>query len=206
MSLNFQSTTGLEGLGSYNGSMQWSYAGGAATRGFLTVSITNTSSIAGFLTAFAFNGPSTGFTYGLQTPSAPGEFFQRIGGGANPAGSISASPWSNYLVGASTSNSWLGGGNPNRGLAVGETGSFTFTVDATASALATLDVLSFWSANGNSPAFAARFRGFANGGSDKVGATQTPQDLTVVPIPAPVALAGLGLIGAVLARRRMAKA
>ncbi len=199
MSISFGSGQGLSNLGSFTGSMQWSYAGGGATSGFLTVSLTNTSSLSGYLTAFALNGPASGVTYSLQAPTGDASQFGMIGGGANPSGTINAAPWDNYIVGASTSNSWTGGGNPNKGLAVGETGSFTFKVSAVSSLLAGLDVLSFFTNDdeGN-PELAVRFRGFSNGGSDKVGA-----ELTVVPVPMPVAIAALGLIGAGLVRRRM---
>lgn len=201
MSISFGSAQGLEGLGSFTGSMQWSYAGGNATRGYLSISLKNTSSIHGYLTAFALNGPKTGFTYGLQSTSAPAEFFGMIGGGANPTGTISAAPWNKYVLGASTSSSWLGGGSPLKGLDVGETGNFIFNVDASASLLAGLDVLSFFASNNGNPEMAVRFRGFDNGGSDKVAA----QELTVVPVPMPAVLAAAGLLGAAALRRRVTK-
>lgn len=201
MSISFGSAQGISNLGSFTGSMQWSYAGGSATRGFLTVSLKNTSSVHGYLTAFALNGPKTGFTYSLQTTSSPAENFGMIGGGANPTGSINAAPWDNYVVGASTSNSWTGGGSPLKGLDVGEIGTFTFNVDAAASLLAGLDVLSFFTSNDGNPEFAVRFRGFDNGGSDKVAA-----QMTVVPVPMPVAIAAAGLLGAAALRRRVSKA
>jgi len=202
-SLAFTSATGLEGLGSFTGSMNWNYAGGSATSGYLTISLTNTSSMAGYLTAFAFNGPSAGVTYGLQTTSAPAESFGMIGGGANPAGLISASPWDAYDVGASVSNQWLGGGSPKKGLQVGETGTYVFNVNAVASLLAGFDVLSCFADNGDSPEFAVRFRGFANGGSDKVGGLMSASPPpTIVPVPLPVALAAAGLLLGFAVRRR----
>ncbi|MDZ4754220.1 MAG: hypothetical protein SGJ11_06950 [Phycisphaerae bacterium] len=101
------------------------------------------------------------------------------------------------MVGASTSGSGTGGGSPSQGLAVGETGTYVFTVGAAASLLANIDAMSFWSQNDGSPEFAVRFRGFENGGSDKVAG-----QLTVVPVPLPIALAAAGLlIGAVVRRR-----
>jgi hypothetical protein len=200
MSIAFGSATGLEGLGSFSGSMQWNYAGGSATRGYLTVSLTNTSSIHGYLTAFALNGPKTGFTYSLQAPSTPAENFSMIGGGSNPTSTINAAPWGSYVVGASTSTSWTGGGSPLRGLDVGETGTYTFNVDSTAALLSNLDALSFFTKASGHPEFAVRFRGFDNGGSDKVAA-----QMIVVPVPMPVALAAAGLLGVGLLRRRATK-
>lgn len=207
MTISLTSGAGLEGLGSFTGSMQWNYAGQGATYGLLSVTLTNTSSVHGYLTAFALKGPSSGFTYAKDSAAAPAQNFGMIGGGANPAGTVSAAPWGSYTFGASTSSSWLGGGTPLKGLDVGQTGTVVFKVSALASLLGGLDATSFFSTAGGTPEFVVRFRGFDNGGSDKVVAMQQQQPPpTVVPVPLPAAMAATGLLGLGVLRRRRAAA
>jgi hypothetical protein len=63
----------------------------------------------------------------------------------------------------------------------------TFTFDVVASDASTLDTMDFLSGSSEFD-FVVRFRGFENGGSDKVPATTT-----VIPLPAPIVLAAIGL-------------
>ena len=178
--LVFSSLPGLEGNGSFTGSLSFTATG--ATTGTLSVSLTNTSPIpnGGYLTAFAFNvvdGVSLGFTSSGQ-----------------PAwgllSAVDASPYPAFDYGAGV-GSWLDGGAPSTGIAVGATSITAFSVSASAGVLATLTDASFFDGT-NGYAFAARFRGFANGGSDKV--------LGVVPAPGAIAL--LALAGLASRRRR----
>lgn len=172
-----------EGLGAFTGSFD--YVASNATQGTLTITLTitltNTSLVAngGFLTAFVFNAVNSVTNLTLST--APANF--------SLISNASASPYGTYAYGASTSSSFEGGGNPNRGLAVGASGTFVFNI--TASNAATLTASSFLI--GGDDAFVVRFRGFANGGSDKVPGT-------IVPAPGSAAL--LGLAGLTCARRR----
>jgi MYXO-CTERM domain-containing protein len=165
-----------EGLGAFTGS--FNYVASNATQGTLTITLTNTSVLAngGFLTAFVFN--SVNSVTGLTLSSGPANFSL----GSN----VSAAPFGTYRHGVSTGGGFLGGGNPSRGLAVGATGTFVFAV--TASTALALTENSFLDGSNDYP-FVVRFRGFENGGSDKV------------PTPTPGSLA-LGLIAGLTAARR----
>ena len=87
----------------------------------------------------------------------------------------------------SLSGTWLGGGAPQPGIAIGNTETFTFNVTATDAA--SLTEGSFLEGP-YAFDFVVRFRGLNNGGSDKVP----------TPTPGPVALAGIA--GLVATRRR----
>ena len=186
--ISFTSNPGIEGLGAFTGSMTWTYLGGGA--GTLGISLTNTSPSAngGFLTGFAFN-------------TVNGVGVTLTSGRAGFAGmtNVAASPFENFDFGAALGGSWIGGGSPTPGIGVGVTDSFVFGVSGSSSLLASLTDLSFFDMSGGD-GFAARFRGFAGGGSDKVTATPTPPQ--VVPLPQTLALATGGLLGLLLLRRR----
>lgn len=179
--LVFSSGPSEMGLGSFTGEM--SFVATGATSGLLTVTLTNTSnpSNEGWLTAFAFNvvdGVSVSYSSGLA--------------GWMDIVNASGSPFGIFDHGASTSDSWEGGGSPSAGIALGQTASATFLVSASAPVLAGLTDESFFD-DSNGYAFVARFRGFADGNSDKV--------VGVVPGPGALALAAIGAIG-VRRRRR----
>lgn len=178
--LSFSSDPGIEGLGSFTGSVAWTYGGGSS--GTLVYSLTNTSPLAngGYLTGFAFNAVA-GVTCSLS--SAPASW--------TGMADVAASPFPNFDFGAALGGDWLGGGSPNAGIAVGAGASFSFSVSGSAGLLAGLTDASFFDpANGY--AFAARFRGFANGGSDKVTGS----------VPAPGALGLLAISAGIGTRRR----
>ncbi|MFM7261781.1 MAG: hypothetical protein ACKO3W_14390 [bacterium] len=182
-SLYFSSGPSIAGLGTFTGSMTFVATG--STTGQLSVELTNTSPLAnsGWLTGFAFNVVD-GVTLALASPSS----------GWNLLVNASGSPYGIFDFGASTSASWEGGGPPSNGIAIGASQTTVFNVTASAAVLATLTDSSFFDASGGS-AFIARFRGFANGGSDKVlGVTEQ--------MPAPGALALLVVAGLAGARRR----
>ncbi len=174
-------------LGDFTGSLDWSYSGGNA--GVLTVSLTNTSSFGGFLTAFLFNIDSS------DAGAAASLFFSSFASMTNiTGGGLNGAPFGTYDAGAGLNGAFQGGGTPSNGVGVGQTGTFKFNV--TASDAGFLSASSF--INGpNVYDFIVRFRGFDNGGSDKV-----PAMVTVV--PGPGALALLGLAGLVGGRRRRA--
>ncbi|MBL9147433.1 MAG: hypothetical protein JNM94_01935 [Phycisphaerae bacterium] len=192
-SLSFGSTVidGFGTLGKYSGSIDWTHTSGAGS-GTLTVTLKNlaTTASGGKLTGFVFNGPLQGLSYALSTK--PNAAWSKTSSNEN------AAPFGSYTVGAALGGNFLGGGNPNNGLGIGSEFSFDFTVSGNSSILDALSASSFWTSSDGNPAFVARFRGFAGGGSDKSPAAA----LQVVPVPLPVGLAAAGLIGAIALRRR----
>ena len=130
-------------------------------------------------------------------------------GAADPApfdDEVDANPLGAFDIGAALGDSWLGsgpgGGNPDQGIAVSTFATFTFNL--TGSGLGGVSTIDFLNAlsdptGGNDPEeFVVRFRGFNDGGSDKV-----PVDTSApVPEPGTLALVGIGL--ASLSARRLA--
>ncbi len=183
--LNFHSIPSATGLGAFTGSMTWTYLGGG--NGSLGITMTNTSPrTSGYLTGLAFNTVS-GVTLSLSSGRT----------GFSGMTNVQASPFENLDFGTALGGNWLGGGNPSAGIGVGVTDSFVFGVSGSSSLLASLTDSSFFD-TASLPGFAARFRGFAGGGSDKVGGTTT----NIVPLPHTLALACGGLVGLGFLRRR----
>lgn len=182
-SLNDESA---ESLGSFTGSIQ--YTPSAVNAGTLLVSLTNTTapeSMGGYITGFAFNFHSADPAAALSMVSATNPFLEIT--------DVSCPPFGEYDKGAALGGSWVGGGRPLHGIPLGGTGTFTFAVSA--SDAQTLEAADFISDAPSRAAFAfvVRFRGFTNGGSDKVpGST----------VPAPGALALMGLGGILSLRRK----
>ena len=171
-----------EGLADFTGTLDYQFLGG--NQGQLTVTLTNTTdaSVGGYLTAFMFRTPQSfgGFTSSLVSSTYAG--MTNIPAGSN--GSPFPGPW---LGGAGLGATWLGGGSPNGGVAVGSTGQWVFSI--TGVMASALDAVNF--VDGDAYAFIVRFRGLTDGGSDKVPAAT----------PAPGALV-LGAMGLAFSRRR----
>jgi len=180
------STFSTEGIGHFSGTLNWEFNGGAS--GVLTVDLTNENSLStgGFITAFAFNIATIDPSVAMLSSSSSN--FSLIT-------DINAMPFGmNYDAGASTGGMFQGGGNPSGGLAAGQSGSFVFSISGPD--LASVTASSFLG-TGDSRGFVVRFRGFADGGSDKV-----PAGVNGAPIPAPGVLAMLGIASVFGGRRR----
>lgn len=190
------------GLGDFSGSITYSAAD--ASNATLVVILTNTSPLAngGFLTAFVLNNPGDLIT-GIGLTSTSATFDTLLFSNDN----VNGSPFGQFDFGATTQGSFNGGGPPSNGLGVGASATFTFAL--TGSSLDTLDESSFQNTLSVPPGagqgvqfFAARFRGFEDGGSDKV-----PAMVTAIPEPASIvmlAVAGVPAGLVVLRRRRRA--
>ena len=197
---------GLANLGSFDGS--FSYTPLNSSSATLEIVLNNTTQLAlgGYLTAFVFNNPEHKIT-GATLSSSNANFAVMGGPGYN--GGINAAPFGHFDLGASsTGGQFLGGGSPNGGIPAG--GSATFTFSLTGNGLDGLSASSFFSALSSpqgqdiSPAFlVARFRGFPNGGSDKVPGVYTGGGgggggggIENVPEPGTMTLAGIGIASA----------
>ncbi len=108
MNLSFESCASPSGLGSFTGSMNWSYAGGCASAGFLTVTLSNTSNASngGFLTGFAFNAVPTSLGGSLVSAMPTWSYISNV----------PAHPYENFDFGAAVGGNFLGGGNPSSGI------------------------------------------------------------------------------------------
>lgn len=189
--LNFISLPGLEGRGAYSGSVTWNYLGDGA--GTLLIEIENESPAVngGYLTGIAFNVVS-GVTLSLAT-GLPGW---------SGISNVAAAPFPDFDFGAGIGGGWLGGGNPANGIGVGQLRSLTFEVTGAQAILAGLSASAFFEGS-SGYAFAARFRGFEDGGSDKVLASPIG-GTAAVPAPSALAMAATGFLGSLVARRRRA--
>jgi hypothetical protein len=186
--------------GAYTGTIEYTFAN--ANTAQFKVFLTNTSPVAngGYLTGFVFNNPSNNIT-GITFSSSDADF--SLLGGPTFNNSVNGSPYGQFDIGASTSTSFEGGGNPNKGIAVGNTADFTF--DLTGNNLDGLSNQSFIDEDSVGPGdgqghegFVARFRGFQNEESDKV-----PAGEPVVPEPATMLLFGAGAAAAFLRKRKV---
>lgn len=178
-----------EGLGSFTGSLEY-LADPFDDEGLLIVTLTNTGSVGngGYITGFLFNFDSSDDDAEVELEDVTHPFTQTFGNGLN------GNPFGNpYDAGAALGGNFSGGGNPTPGIAVGDTGMFEFEIEADDADI--LTALSFMTGPFDHN-FVVRFRGFEDGGSDKVPAN-------IVPLPAPVAMGALGLLGVMFGARRL---
>ena len=224
--VNIQGTTATSGPGYFTGTV--SVDNLSKTSADVQVTLTNTSPIAngGYITGFAFNLPTPGVTSAGLTSAAPASFTQVGGGAPDTVGNydeVAGSPYGYFDVGAAVGGDLLGGGSPVGGIAVNQTGTFTFRLSSngsynlnTLTANVLMSLLSAYPQGGGAQPFLVRFRGFNNGDSDKVvGGVVTnpppPPPPPPGPVPAPpavlLALAGVGcLLGRGAFRRKAAPA
>jgi hypothetical protein len=197
ISADLANTTNPSALGNFTGSFDYSSSSNIAAQ--ITVALTNTSPAAngGFLTAFAFNNPFNSIsTATLSGDTTSGDF--NLLGGASFNNSVDANPWGSFDIGAASTTSWLSGGSPNTGIGVGETETFIFDlIGLGLDQLTTQDFIDTLSTGGEYW-FGARFRGFDDGGSDKL-----PGTTTIIPEPSTLLLLGTGLAGFILSRRKL---
>jgi LPXTG-motif cell wall-anchored protein len=192
---------GLHGLGAFTGTFTYLHDSSAHAR--LVVELTNASpGGSGFLTAFAFNNPGDRIK-GVSLVSSDPDFV--LLGANSYRNGVPGNPFGQFDLGAGTGGSFRGGGKPSKGLAVGHTGTFTFSLIGIG--LDELTAASFFDApsarpgRGQGPAsFVARFRGFAPQGSDKVPGhlvvEAPPPSPNHAPEPSALLIAGLGGVSA----------
>lgn len=191
-------------LGTFSGSFDYTPTSG--TTGTVDIVLNNDSLTAGFITAFLFNIP-TGADVTAALLTASNTNFALLGDDNDFDNGEGGSPFGQFDIGATTGNSFEGGGAPSLGIAMGGSGTFSFALTGTGlGALTAQDFLSTLSvppgAGEGVQGFVVRFRGFPDNGSDKVpnqGGGETP-----LPEPGTLSLVGLGL--ASLAARRRARA
>lgn len=195
------STTGsTEGTGSFVESFEFTST--SNTEATIIIELTNTSPVVngGYITAFAFNNPR-GLINDISL-SSTSLHFNIIG---DPAfeNNIPANPFGDFDVGASSTNTWIAGGNPTDGIFAGDSETFTFFLVGSGfldlDTQSFIDTLSYGSFSGQNYWLAVRFRGFGNGGSDKVPASSAMH----TPIPGVIWLLGSGLIVFVGIRRKL---
>ncbi len=154
-----------EGLCNFAGTLEWTPAADGLS-GILKVSLTNTTApaLGGRITGFLFNTTSTDGSASFTLLPGSTHPFSFAKGNGQPYGM-------HFKAGAALGGNWQGGGNPNPGIAVGATGVFSFLVVADdAGSLSAAD----FAAGPYQHNFVVRFRGLANGGSDKVPGIPAP--------------------------------
>lgn len=206
---------------SFTGSFDYTAAANGLTA-TLVVSLTNTSPVdnGGYLTGFAFNNP--GFTGATLSSYSAGTGTWGILGDPDFDNEFTASPFGIFDIGAvlNGGSDWEGGGSPTGGVAVGNTGTWTFALTGTGlnafSASSFLGVYAQEIENNKGTktyvdadpeiSLAVRFRGFDDGGSAKVPGTEVPPPPRVIPEPSHYALmmGGATAFLAVMRRRRNA--
>jgi hypothetical protein len=158
--------SGTGAWGSFTGTITYTYheASGDA---ILEVVLTNTSSAVngGYLTAFAYNNVGGN----IASVKFTDPYFELLGA-PHFDNNLNGMPLGYFDIGAGLGASWQDGGEPWQGIGVGATETFTFQLSGVN--LNTVDEKAFLNelSEGGGHFFAARFRGFENGESDKVPA------------------------------------
>lgn len=165
----------------------FSYSFNALTNtGTLTVDMENTTpSGNGFLTGFLFGKTDLGAFDSISLASSPNASWKL-------ALDDNGAPFDSFEYGAALGGDFLGGGPPEPGIAAGD--SFTFEFEFEGGNAKNLTTSDFLQADANGRFMVVRFRGGDMGGegSDKVLGM-----LVIIPLPAPVWMAGAGLLGVI---------
>jgi hypothetical protein len=150
------------------------------TSSSLQIALTNTSSASngGYITADAFDLGAAEITGFATTDSA----FKLT------TTDTSVSPYGSRDTLVSISNVWLGGGDPTAGLAVTESAKFTLSL-TNAGGLTEQGILD---------SMVIRFKGFADGDSDKDTVRVSMPEMSTLPL----LVLGLGGLGVLWRRRR----
>jgi hypothetical protein len=174
-----------EGLGNFSGSIDYSLDGLA---GLLVIELTNISAdeVGGWISGFVFN---TGNVTNVSTTLVDNGGYDLIIQVNEEAGS----PYGPFETGAALGGEFLGGGSPMPGIAIGDTGVFTFLIEGAGAA--SLSAASFLTGP-NEHNFLVRFRG------GEIDSDKVPAMATVIPLPAPLALGAFGLVGSLAGARR----
>jgi len=201
LQISADTANSTEGLGKFVATIDYVAYSSSSAR--LDIAITNTSAAGngGYITGIAFNNPSNKITSVYNYYSLDPAF--KLIGGTDYKNGIDGDPFGKLDIGAASGADFLGGGSPGQGIPINGSGFFQFFLTGTG--LTTLNELSFtkeYSEDGSKSAFfLVRFKGFNDGGSDKVPGTMDPG----VPLPEPgtLLLLGLGLIGIAIVMREM---
>ena len=176
----------------YQGTMQWSYTSGSTAT--ITVQLTNTSSVASYLSAFVVGMADSSFVV-TQTSAATG-FSQLTGNG------LKATPFGDFDWGSASTSSFNGGssgGGSTTGLAQGQSGTWTFSVSGNAASLAAVNSAAVF--NGvNQWDFVAHIKGMQSGSSTV--SEKLTSSLMGTAMPGPAALSLLAIAGVMPRRRR----
>ncbi|MDE2213836.1 MAG: hypothetical protein KGJ61_01790 [Candidatus Omnitrophica bacterium] len=194
--------TSFYGNGSYGdftGSFNYVYT--SPILATLTIDLKNTtpSYRGGYLTAFVFNNPDDLISHVTLT-SSDSNF--KVIGGSSYDNKINGSPYGHFDIGASTGGGFEGSGNPDKGIGVGDSASFVFTLQGsnldTLSNESFADTLSGGTGHGEGyKSFVARFRGMECDKSDKVPAR------IVTPEPPSLALFAMPLLAGIFLRKKI---
>ena len=173
----------------YQGSMQWSYTSGSTAT--ITIQLTNTSSVASYLSAFVVGMADPSFVV-TQTSASTG-FSQLTGNG------LKATPFGDFDWGSASTSSFNGGGSGGSGLAQGQSGTWTFSVSGNAASLAAVNSAAVFN-GANDWDFVTHIKGIESGGgtvSEKLTSA-----LMGTAMPSPAALSVLAIAGMASRRRR----
>lgn len=174
----------------YQGSMQWSYTSGSTAT--ITVNLTNTSSVASYLSAYVVGMADPSFVV-TQTSATTG-FSQLTGNG------LKATPFGDFNWGSASTSTFNGGGSgANGGLAQGQSGTWTFSVSGNAASLAAVNSAAVFNGS-NDWDFVVHIKGIQNGGGTV--SEKLTSSLLGTALPGPAAMSLLAIAGIMPRRRR----